>query len=220
MATYLGLINKVMVELREPVVTDITGEFARLVGQKVNQAKRDVEAATQWSYLRTEIDFVTVVGQQDYTMTGTNARSILAKDPSGRAQVFNITTSVMGRLREMPREYHRADIAWNLASNSVPSLFSLRRTPTTITLSLYPKPDAVYSMRAVFYIPQVELSATSDVISVPEEPVYLLAAAYVAAERGDGSGTMAQELAAAGQKALIEAINFDREAAELTAFEA
>lgn len=216
--TYLGLINKVMVELREPIVSDLTGEFTQLVGQKVNQAKRDVEAHP-WSYLRTEIDFNTVIGQQDYALAGTNERSYLVKDTAGRAQVFNITSGREGRLIEVPREIHRPEMAWNLASNTDPSRFSVKRTNTTITLSLYPKPDAVYNLRAVVVIPQTDLSAAGDTLSVPEAPVYLLAAAYVAAERGDGGGTQSQLLMEQGQMALISAINLDREPAELTAME-
>lgn len=218
MATYLSLVNKVMNELREPLVTEVTGDFARFVGQKINQAKREVEAHP-WSYLRTDIAFSTVVGQQDYTMTGTNERSYLVKDLFGRAQVLNLTASVKGRLVEVPRELHRQDYSWNLASNTVPCLFSLKRTNTTITMSLYPKPDAVYSLQATFFIPQADLSAAADILSVPEAPVYLLAAGYVAKERGDGAGTLGSELVDAGQRALVEAINFDREPAELTARE-
>lgn len=218
MATYLGLINKVMTELREPTVTEVTGDFARLVGQKINQAKREVEAHP-WSYLRTDVAFSTVAGQQDYTMTGTNERAFLVKDPLGRPAVFNKTSSVLGRLSEYPRELQRAEIAWNLATDTVPSRFSLRRTNTTITMSIYPKPDAVYSLQATFVIPQADLSAAADILSVPEAPVYLIAAGYVAKERGDGGGTLGDELLAAGQKALIEAINLDIEPTELTARE-
>lgn len=227
MATYLGLINKVLIELRKPLITEIDSDYARLLGQKVNQAKEEVEAAHPWSALRTDITFSTVAGTQDYNLgtsgvgTGgtTNERSYLVKDLFGRPALFNKTTAALGRVYMQPRELMRADIAWNLASNAIPSLFSLKRSASGITISLYPKPDAVYTMQATFVIPQAELSSKDAVLTVPEKPVYLLAAAYAAAERGGGQGTEGDNLKAMADRALNDAINFDAEPAEQTMME-
>lgn len=227
MATYLGLVNKVMTELRKPIITEIDSDYARLVGQKVNQAKEEVEASHPWSALRTDITFSTVAGTQDYNLgtsgvgTGgtTNERSYLVKDMFGRPAFFNKTASVLGRVHMQPRELMRADIAWNLASNAIPSLYSIKRAASGVTISLYPKPDAVYSMQATFVIPQPELTDKADILIVPEKPVYLLAAAYAALERGGGQGTEGETLKAMADRALNDAINFDSEPVEQTMFE-
>ncbi len=52
--TYLNLVNNVLRRLREEEVTSVQGStYSKMVGDFVNDAKRMVEDAWDWSALRT-----------------------------------------------------------------------------------------------------------------------------------------------------------------------
>jgi hypothetical protein len=55
-------------------------------------------------------------------------------------------------------------------------------------VDLYPIPDGIYNIYFNIIKPQDTLSASSDVIKVPSEPVILLAYAKALAERGEDAG--------------------------------
>jgi predicted N-acetyltransferase YhbS len=55
--TYLELVNKVLRRLRESEVSTVQGvgnanQYARLIGDFINEAKSQVEVAWDWSALR------------------------------------------------------------------------------------------------------------------------------------------------------------------------
>lgn len=225
--TYLELINKVLRGLRERTVSDLAADYTLLVGQFVNEAKDEVERAWKWKALRTDITFNTVSGTQDYSLgtggvgTGgtTTQKSTLVYNDRGEPQLFVTTEGSEGRLTEVPRERHKEEIAYGESSNQSPSLFSQKRSSTGITLSLYPKPDGVYAMQGTFYIPQDELSVYSTTISCPAEPVWKLALALAASERGGGMGESVPKLEARAYQALWAAITDESESCELTFYE-
>lgn len=224
--TYLELINKVLRELREKTVSDLSADYTLLIGQFVNEAKEEVERAWNWNAMRTNLTFNTVSSQQDYNLgTGgvasggtTTQRSKLVYDV-GQPQVFITTSGSEGRLVEVPRERHEEMIAIGDLSDAQPSTFSLKRTSAGITMSIYPKPDGVYAIQARFYIPQDELSTYSTTISCPPEPVWKLALALAASERGGGLGEQSGALFARAERALWGAVTEEAEANELTFYE-
>lgn len=225
--TYLELINKVLRGLRERTVSDLAADYTLLVGQFVNEAKDEVERAWKWKALRTDITFSTVSAQQDYNLgtsgvgTGgtTTQKSSLIYNDKGEPQFFVTTEGSEGRLVEVPRERHKEMIAYDENGNQSPSLFSLKRASTGITVSLYPKPDGVYALQGTFYIPQDELSVYSTTLTCPAEPVWKLALSYAASERGGGMGEQVPTLEARAYKALWAAITEEAEAGELTFYE-
>ena len=75
-ATFLTLVNDVLKRLREPVCSATTDTaYSTLIGIFVNEAKREVEDAWQWSALRSTIDLSMVVAQRNYTLTGSSNRT-------------------------------------------------------------------------------------------------------------------------------------------------
>ena len=61
--TYLDLINGVLRRLREDTVTTANEtDYSQLVGEFVNDAKKQVELAHKWSALRTTVTLSTNVG--------------------------------------------------------------------------------------------------------------------------------------------------------------
>jgi len=74
--TYLQLVNSVLRRLRENEVTTVDqNSYSKLVGELVNDAKRIVEDAWDWSTLRDTLTVDTVADTFSYALTGTNYRS-------------------------------------------------------------------------------------------------------------------------------------------------
>ena len=81
--TYKDIINAVLRRLREDTVptwggalidnTSI-GKYQQLIGDFVNETKREVEDAHNWTVLRGKVAITTVSGTRDYTLTNTNER--------------------------------------------------------------------------------------------------------------------------------------------------
>jgi len=227
--TYLELVNKVLRRLRERSITAITADYSLLVGDIVNEAKEDVERAWKWKARRINITFPTVANQQDYNIgtggvasTATNERSQLMYAPmSDLPQAFNLTGSYKGdRLIEVAREGHRQEIADDNATNTAPSRFSLTKSATGYTASIYPRPDGVYSIQMTWYIPQAALATDVTVLAIPEDPVWRLALAYASSERGEGAGAATERYESRAKIALAEAISREADDAELTFYEA
>jgi hypothetical protein len=196
--TFLQLINRVLVRLREKTVTTPTeSEYSSLIGAYINDAKEHVEKTWDWKALRRELTFPTVSAQNDYNLgaggvaTGgtTTETSRLVYDNANRPQVFNLTEDG-SQLSEAPLEYLRGFNA-SSPSPAMPGMFSLVRAGTGVTMRFVPAPDAVYAMKAVFVIPQDDLSAGSDVLTVPATPVWKIGASesYPRAWRGYGRGS-------------------------------
>jgi hypothetical protein len=215
--TYIQLINRVLVRLREKVVTTPTeNEYSALIGAWINDAKEHVEKTWDWKALRRELTFNTVSGQNDYNLgsggvaTGgtTTEISRLLKDKRQGPQFWNTTEKT--RMEEADLEYLR-DLNVSAPSNSQPCTFALLRASTGITVRFVPAPNAVYAMKAVFIIPQDDLSASTDVLTVPAAPVWKMALARAMAERGEGMGEDPVILSSEAKIALEDAILADGE---------
>ena len=69
--TYLNLVNNVLRRLREEEVTSVAQTtYSKLVGDFVNDAKKAVEDAWDWSSLRTTLTISTTANVFNYVMTG------------------------------------------------------------------------------------------------------------------------------------------------------
>lgn len=225
--TYLQLINRVLRGLREQQVSDLTADYTLLIGQLVNEAKEEVENAWKWKALRTDITFSTVSGTQDYNLgTGgvgsggtTTQRSELLYDERRSPMLYVTQSGYERRMSEVGRELHKDWIIGADMDNTIPSTFSIVRSSTGITVSIYPKPNGAYTMAGRFYIPQDELDTATDVLSVPAEPVWRRALALAASERGAGMGEDVAKLEARADRVLWDAITREAEDGELTFYE-
>ena len=73
--TYLNLVNNVLRRLREDEVSSVQDNtYSKLVGDFVNDAKRMVEDAWDWSALRTTLTVTTSAGTFNYVLTGSQNR--------------------------------------------------------------------------------------------------------------------------------------------------
>src|SRR6056300_1108243 len=73
--TYLNLVNNVLRRLREDEVSSVTSNtYSKMVGDFVNDAKKIVEAAWDWSALRTTLTITTTADIFNYVLTGSQNR--------------------------------------------------------------------------------------------------------------------------------------------------
>ena len=213
--TYIQLVNAVLRKLREREVSAVSlTPYSRMIGDYVNEAKEIVEKAYQWKRLRENISFATVSDQQDYALN-VRDRARLYRDPMGTAMVLDITSGGVW-LSEDTLESLNESALYDNQDNQAPSVYAEVPTADGLTLSLYPKPDGVYTVKARVYNPQGELVADDDALSVPSEPVWRRAVALALTERGAGAGDDPAVADAAASKALIEAVSAEADPDEYT----
>lgn len=210
--TYLDLINNVLRRLREDTVdTANATDYSKLIGDLINDAKKIVENSFDWTALRDAITINTVSGTSEYSITGSGDQAVI-KD------VMN-TTSQKFMYQRSKSYFNNVYYNTTVVSGS-PDYFTFVGTDSSndLQVKLYPEPNAAYSLRFDVVVPQADLSADSDSLSIPSNPVIQLAYAMALRERGETGGQSAAEQFAVASTALSDAVAFDanRYPSELT----
>lgn len=207
--TYLQLVNKVLKRLRlDPVSSISSNGYDALIGEFVNEAKREVEDAWNWSTLRTSITVNTLKDVYNYELTGLNERYRLLFDKNGAVGAWNVTDKT--RLKG-PANYHwmTQQFITNTATNT-PLYFDINgESDNYPRLNVHPIPDGVYQLQFDIVNPQDDFTVGTEVLAVPHWPVILLAHAFAVSERGEDGGASFDELHAKYKAALSDAIAFD-----------
>jgi len=201
--TYLNLVNNVLRRLREEEVTSVSSStYGKMVGDFVNDAKRMVEDAWDWSALRTTLTITTTSDIFNYVLTGSENR-IKALN------VINDTANLF-------MEYKTAtffDEAYLISEprKSAPTYYTYNGVDSNgdTQIDVYPTPDKEYTIRFNCVKRQADLSADSDELTVPSMPVIHMAIALLARERGETGGTSAPEYFAIADRYLSDAIALD-----------
>lgn len=201
--TYLQLVNSVLRRLREDPVSYV-GEtsYSRLIGEFVNQAKREVESAWNWSVLRDTIRVTTEAGTFRYVLTSAGTRFRLL-------DVVNDTEDFF--VRQAPSTWLNISLTSNNVTQGTPRYYGFNSVDTNgdPQVDLYPIPDGVYDINFNVVMLQDDLSDDNDVLYVPQHPVILGTHALAISERGEDGGVGFNEADARFQKALGEAVAFD-----------
>jgi len=202
--TYLQLVNNVLVRLRENEVSSVSDTpYSSLIGVLVNDAKREVENATMWQALNQTIVVPTVAGQRNYSITGSGQRFRVH-------QVLNDTDNFTVRQADanwIDRQYYLGTV-----QNASPSFYNFNGVDSNgdTKVDVFPQPDKVYNLRFDLNIPQADLSANSDTITIPAYLVQLLAYAKAIAERGEDGGMSFNEIYQQYRLALADEIAIER----------
>ena len=201
--TYLNLMNNVLRRLREEEVSSVTATtYCTMVGDFINDAKRLVEEATDWSALRETIVVSTTASDNSYSLT----------DGSDRVKVM----SVINNTQKCFMDYQTKD--WFNDSlyiadevEGAPKYYTYNgldsNGDTQVLVS--PTPDGVYSLRFDVIKRQADLTNNNDSLLVPSQPVIHLAIAMLASERGEAGGTSAAEYFQIANKILSDAVAID-----------
>jgi hypothetical protein len=185
--TYLELINDVLIRLRETTVsTNSETSYSTLIGKFVNDAKRQVEDAYAWNVLGTTITLSTTSSTYSYALTGAGQKFQVQDviNATSNVGMKNIDFVSMNRYQNFSTPIN--GIPTNFAFDGVDS-----NGDTKVTL--YPRPDGVYSIPFSLTVPQATLSADATVVKVPDVLVAQNAYARALVERGEDGGLSSSE---------------------------
>jgi hypothetical protein len=203
MATFLDCVNGVLRRIREDeVVTVIQSDYSKLIGDMVNEAKREVEDAWNWSVLRQTITVTTAASTSNYTLSGSNMRTKIEEAYVPASHIFlgqisapemNMYLNVLSAPSGRPYNY----------------AFGNTNTSGTLTVDVFPIPDNVYTLKFNCYVPQADLVNDTDVIYVPSDVV--IQGAYLRAinERGEDGGRLSDQQADLYRKTLANYISIE-----------
>ena len=205
--TYLELVNKVLLRLREPEVTTVQGsgtsnQYARLIGEFVNDAKAEVEAATDWSALRTTLTLLTDANVFNYELNGTgNNFKVL--------NVINDTSDFVMQYKDAA--WFDAAYLTGTPETGAPMFYNFNGVSADgdTQVDLYPKPDTEYTIRFNVTLRNPTLSADADTVVLPTRPIILLATAKAIEERGEDGGQQSMNAYAAYRSVLADEIALD-----------
>ena len=198
--TYLELVNDVLIRLRENEVTSVSDSaYSKLIGKYINDSKRQVEDSYNWNALSTTLTADTTASLFNYVLVGSGQRFrvIDAVNDSSDDYLRLKTTQDMNQLFLM-----------TTTESGAPRYYNFNGTDSNgdTQVDVYPIPDAVYNLRFNIIKPQAPLSANSDTLLVPSEPVIFGAVARAIAERGEDGGLASNELYALYKQSLGDAI--------------
>ncbi len=201
--TYLNLVNEVLRRLREDVVTSVSqNTYSTMVGDFVNDAKRNVEDSHEWSTLRTTIVVTTEAGVIDYALTNAGER----------VKVYSAIndTSNFFMNYESPNWFNNAYyISGEVTGTPDSYTFNGVNTNSDTKIKVYPKPSGVFSLRFDLIAREDELSGDTETTVLPKNAIVHNAVALLARERGETGGTTAQDYFLIADKHLSDAIALD-----------
>ena len=197
--TYLELVNDVLIRMREPEVTTVNeNTLSKLVGKLVNDAKRQVEDAYSWNALTNTLMIETVADTYGYVLndSGTRFKVIDAQDITNKSPINPISTKLMSQY------------LLNNSNTGNPTYYNFNGIHTTgdTKVDFYPVPTAGLTLYFNLYIPQAELTADSNTLLSPKEPVVLGAFARALVERGEDGGLNSSEAYGLYKASLADAI--------------
>lgn len=185
--TYLELVNDVLVRLRETTVATVTSTtYSTLIGKFVNDAKRQVEDAYAWNVLGTTITLSTTSGTYQYALTGAGQKFQVI-------DVLNVTSNIGMKNIDFASMNRKQNFSTPVSG--IPSEFAFDGVDGNYDtkVTIYPRPDGVYSIPFSLAVPQATLTSDATIIAVPDVLVAQNAYARALVERGEDGGLSSSE---------------------------
>ena len=185
--TYLELVNDVLVRLRETTVSSVSEtSYSSLIGKFVNDAKRQIEDAYAWNVLGTTITLSTVADTYQYSLTGAGQKFQVI-------DVLNVTSNLGMKNIDFASMNRKQNFSTPVSG--IPSEYAFDGVDGSYDtkVTLYPRPDGVYSIPFSLTVPQATLASDATVISVPDVLVVQNAYARALVERGEDGGLTSSE---------------------------
>lgn len=201
--TYLELVNKVLLRLRETEVEDVaTTAYTKLIGEFVNDAKTEVENAWNWSALRTTLTLTTTANVFNYELNGSQ-NSFKVMD------VLNDTSNFV--MEYKTGEWFNKEFLLASPQTGEPLYYNFNGVSADgdTQVDIYPVPDGVYTIRFNVTKRNLPLSVDTDTIVIPSRPVILLATAKAIEERGEDGGQQSMNAYGAAKVSLADEIALD-----------
>lgn len=201
--TYLQAINQVLQRLRESTVTqNDANAYSYLVAVYVNDAKRMVEDAYEWSALQQTFNITTTAGIFGYTLQGADQRTRIYQilDDTNDVELKKSTSKQMNRNFKLGDTDNAQPIQWDING------YDSDGQPI---INFWPVPDAAYEIDVNTIDPQPDMDSDTDTFLVQSHLVVLAAYAMAVEERGEQGGISAPSAWARYQDALADAIAID-----------
>jgi hypothetical protein len=198
--TYLQLVNSVLRRLRETEVSSVADNaYSKLIGDFVNDAKRNVEDSYNWNALYDTLSATTSSDVFNYVLTGSGQRFRVV-------DILNDTSNWF--LKEQSTTWFDQQFLLTNTMKGSPQYYNFNGVNVNgdTQVDLFPIPNGAYTIRFNIVKPQVELSSNADVLLVPHEPVIFLAYAKALSERGEDGGLASNEAAQLYRQSLADAI--------------
>jgi hypothetical protein len=201
--TYLNLMNSVLRRLREEETTSVTSTtYVKMVGDFINDAKTLVGQAADWSALRETLTISTTASDNTYSLTG-------GGDNVKVMSVINDTQNCF--MEYQTKDWFNDALYISNAVEGAPKYFTYNGLDSNgdTQVLVGPTPDGVYNLRFDLTKRQADLTANTDSLLIPAQPVIHLAVALLARERGETGGTSTAEYFQIANQYLSDAIAID-----------
>ena len=185
--TYLALVNKILLRMREQRVGSISGasDYVQLIQLLVKEAVDEVETAWSWNCLNTTVPLTLVEGTSTYSLPDLGDSFIINtvwNDTKNYPISYPVTSdainSQFGTTTSSSPSYCGI---YGVASNGDPQLRFYPTPADADTVTVYVKRNSIYT------------GADADIILSPYSPVYLCALWKAISERGDDGGLNLEE---------------------------
>jgi len=173
--------------LRETTVaTNGETTYSTLIGKFVNDAKRQVEDAFSWNVLGQNITLTTVANTYSYSLTGAGQKFQVmdAINTTSNVGMQNISFVQMNRFQNLVP-----------VATGIPEYYAFDGVDSNgdTKVSLYSRPDGIYTVIFSLTIPQATLASDSTSVKVPDFLVAQNAYARALVERGEDGGLSSSE---------------------------
>lgn len=198
--TYLQMVNSVLRRLRETEVSSVADNaYSTMIGEFVNDSKRNVEDSYNWNALYDTLSATTTGDIFNYVLTGAGQRFRVV-------DVLNDTSNWF--LKEQSTQWFDQQFLLTTPVKGSPQYYNFNGVNSNgdTQVDLFPVPNGVYDVRFNVVLPQPPLVNNTDKVKVPAEPIVFLAYARALAERGEDGGLASNEAAALYRQSLADAI--------------
>lgn len=193
--TYLQLVNRVLRRLREDAVTDLTSDYALLIGDFLAETHGEILEAHDWSMFDTEVTVSLVDATAEYDLATVLRDSTLRYNgDSPTVSWFESPSATQGQpLWQMSWPEYQRFLNMDTSQAGNPVAFSLRQDGDTWTVAVWPTPNSTGGeVRMLWNIPEAVLDVDNDADSrevlAPSRPLILGALFLALNERGEEIG--------------------------------
>ena len=202
--TYLQIVNNVLKRLRERTVSTVDeNSYSELIGILVNDAKREVEDAWNWSALRATLTATTTADTFNYELNGSGQRSTF----------LNVRNDSDNEFLEYKPAYwmDEAFLKNDSPETGKPLYYGFNGISTDgdTQVDIYPVPDKAYTLRFDMVLRPADLSEDSESTEMPAHVIQSLAYAKAVEERGEDGGQSVASAYAVANRMLSDAIALD-----------
>ena len=199
MATWLETVNNVQRRLRSEVTSSVTTtDYSTLLGQFVNDAKREVENRWLWSdFITTESG--TFNASQDTVVTTVTGRRVVVLDIYNDDGPYKLIKKpkmwILDRIQEQGTVAEGRPLYW---------AFDVWTPADATRLIFSPRPSSAENYTMIYWKPQDDLAADGTEIELEAYPIELGAYLRAISERGEDGGAVFDEVSAQYQRAISD----------------